>query len=111
MHGAHREDVKDGAAHGELSVLHNGLNGKVAGVGEEAAELLGIALFAFPDDEGAFDNELRGREALQDGVGRDKDHALLPGQEKIERLCSLGDDVLPGGEAVVGESLVAREAE
>ena len=92
-------------------MLHNGLNGKVAGVGEEAAELLGIALLALLDDEGAFDNELRGRESLQYGVGRGEYRAFLRGPQEIEGLGPFGDDVLPRGEAVVGEGLVAREAE
>ena len=109
MHGAHREDIKDGAAYGELPVLHHGLHGEIARVREEAAELLRIALLAFFDYEGALHDELRGREALQDGVGRDKDRAFLSGPQEIERLGPLGDDVLPRGEAVVGERLVAWE--
>ena len=107
--GAHRVDIQQPAAHGEIAGVEHLRHVPVAG-GLEAA-LLGIEVqpLAHAVVEAAAGDVLQRREALHQRLHRHHHDALLQGGQAMQGREPLGDDVRMRTELVVGQGFPIRE--
>ena len=108
---AHGEQVDQGAAHRELPVLHHLPDAAVPRGLQAHAQALHVQALAHVQDQAAALQVGAWGHPGHGGGGGDEHHAGPHGGQPVERREALGDDVLVGGEQVVGQCLPVREAE
>ncbi|MCY1518552.1 hypothetical protein D9M68_532730 [compost metagenome] len=108
---AHREQVDQRAAHGELAVLVDGVHAAVAGGLQAQAHLRGVELLADVQHQAGAEQETGRRQAVQGGGDRHHQHAVLDLRQAVEGGDALGNDVLVRREQVVGQGFPVREVQ
>jgi hypothetical protein len=103
--GAHREEVHQPAAHAVFARRHHLGDVGVAGHGHLAAQAVHVELAALLEEEGVGRQEGRRRQPVEGRGGRHQGDVGLAAADRVERREALGDQVLVGREAVVGQGL------
>ncbi|MNQ31127.1 hypothetical protein D3C85_444920 [compost metagenome] len=91
---AHREQVDQGAAHGELAVLVDRVDAAVTRRFQAAAHVVDVELLAGIQHQAATEQEALGGQAMQGGGDRYDQDAVFQLRQAIERGNPLRDDVL-----------------
>ncbi len=105
----HGEEIQQGAAGGEFAVLQHLFHRHVARLRQTPAQLLQVEALAACDHQAVFVEISLGRRAQHQGGDGHDEHAVAHLRQLVEGLEALGDDVLVGREAVVGQGLPVRE--
>ena len=108
---AHRKNVEERAADGELAGGRDLRHAGVAGRRQARAKCLEVELGAHLQHEGVAVHEAARRQPLQRGRQVGDDDAGREAGQARERAQSLGDDVRVRRELVVGQGLVVRKGE
>ncbi|MNS01600.1 hypothetical protein D3C72_328850 [compost metagenome] len=106
---AHGEEIQQGAAGGELAVLQHLLHRHIARLGQTPPQLLQVEALAAGHHQAVFVEIGLGRRAQHQGGDGHYQHAAAHLRQPVEGLEALGDDVLMGGEGVVGQGFPVRE--
>ncbi len=106
---AHGEEIEQGAAGGKFAVFQYLLHRHIARLGEARAQLLQIEALAAFHHQAVFVEIDPGRRAQHQGGDGHDQHAAAHLRQLVEGFEPLGDDVLMGGEGVVGQGLPIRE--
>jgi hypothetical protein len=101
----HREQVHQPAAHRELARAHHLGDVRIACERHLRLELLDVELLALFEEKGVRGKKTRRRHAVQRGGGGHQHDVGLAAADGVERRQPLGDQVLVGREAVVGQGL------
>ncbi|VTQ27241.1 Uncharacterised protein [Pseudomonas aeruginosa] len=91
---AHREQVDQRAADGELAVLVDRVDAAVAGAFQAQAHPLDVEFLADVEDQAAAEQKAGRRQAVQGGGDRHHQHAVLELRQLVEGGDALGNDVL-----------------
>ena len=108
---AHGEEVEQATTYGELTVLHHLGDAAVACVLQTAAHRFQLDSVATIEGEAVGVDIAPWRDALHQGGDREDKYPLFQLRQALQCGEALGDDVLMGGEGVVGEGLPVRETE
>jgi hypothetical protein len=107
--GAHRENVEQAAAHGEIARVHDLRHVAVAGGRQPALLRLQVERLADIHVEGVADHVAQRRQPLQERLHR-HDHDAAPERgQPVQRGQALADDVRMRAELVVGQGFPVRE--
>ena len=106
---AHGEEIQQGATGGELAVFQHLLHRHIARLGQPSPQLLQVEALAAGHHQAVFVEIGLGRRAQHQGGDGHYQHAAAHLRQRIEGLEPLGDDVLMGGEGVVGQGFPVRE--
>ncbi len=106
---AHREQVDQRAADGELAVLVDRVDAAVAGAFQAQAHPLDVEFLADVEDQAAAEQEAGRRQAVQGGGDRHHQHAVLELRQLVEGGDALGNDVLVRRKDVVGQGFPIGE--
>ena len=107
---AGREHVEHGAAHRELAGLGDLLDAQVAVRAQPFRHLRRIEPVALREVQRARDDELRRRQALEQGAGLEDQGLGVAAREPIERHQPIGEQVLRRRDRLVRQRLVIGEA-
>ncbi len=100
---AHRKQVDQRAAHGELAVFVHRVDATVAAGLKARAHLLHIELLADIQHQAAAEQELGRCQAVQGRGDRHYQHAVGQFRQAVQAGDALGDDVLVRREQIVGQ--------
>ena len=107
---AGREHVEHGAAHRELAGLGDLLDAQVAVRAQPFRHLGRIEPVALREIQRARDDELRRRQALEQGAGLEDQGLGSPRASRLQRQQPIGEQVLRRRDRLVGQRLVIGEA-
>lgn len=106
---AHREQVDQRAAHGELAMLVDGVDAAIAAGLQARAHLFHIDGLAHIQHQAAAQQEARGCQAVQGGGDRHHEDAVAQFRQAVQAGDALGNDVLVRREQVVGQGFPIGE--
>ncbi|MNO97438.1 hypothetical protein D3C76_891470 [compost metagenome] len=106
---AHREQVDQRAAHGELAMLVDGVDAAIATGLQAQAHLLHVDGLAHVQHQAAAQQEAGRRQAVQGGGDRHHEDAVAQLRQAVQAGDALGDDVLVRREQVVGQGFPIGE--
>ncbi len=106
---AHGEEIEQGAAGGKFAVLQHLFYRHVTCLGQACAQLLQVEALAALHHQAVFVEIDPGRRAQHQGGDGHDQHPVAHLRQLVEGLDPLGDDVLMGGEGVVGQGFPIRE--
>ena len=107
--GAHRVDIEQATAHGEIARVHHLRHVAVAGAFQAALLRVHVQALADLQVEAAADDVTQWRQPLQQGLYRHHHDAVGEPGQAVQRGQALGNDVRVRTELVVGQGFPVRE--